>query len=185
MQVSCKSLAWDGKNNLSEYDERARVSWTPLHLATHFGAKEVVRALLRSHEADARDGDGRTALVHAASTGWAGVARVLLEGGADIEARGICGVMYSRTPLGHAAGKGHEGVVELLLDHGANAEAAAEDGLTPLCYAAAQGHGGVVRLLLNGGANARYKSKYGESPLYHADIQEHWDIVQLLLDHGA
>ena len=187
MQVSCEALVWEGngKPNHPDHDQMAPLNWTALHLATHFGAEEVVRTLLRSQDADARDGNGWTALSHAVSMGLTGVARVLLEGGADVDASGRCGLLYSRTPLGHAVMKGNEAMVELLLGHGANTEAAPGDGLTPLCYAAAQGHVGIVKLLLEGGADAGYKTRHGYSALYHADMQEHWDIVQLLVDHGA
>jgi ankyrin repeat protein len=59
----------------------------------------------------------QTPLHFAAEHGHAEVARVLLEHGADIEAKHI------ETSLHYAAKRGHEEVVRVLLEHGADVEA--------------------------------------------------------------
>lgn len=179
VKVSIKALSGDKAGWLTHLDFD---QWTPLHLTAHFGAEEVMRMLLRSHDPDARDGAGWTALAHAASMGWTGVARALLESGADIEARG----KYGRKPLCYAVRNSNEALVRLLLDHGANADIAFEDGIMPLDFAAARGHPGVVELLLRGGADARGDADaIVDPPLYYAGPHQHWRIVQLILDHGA
>ncbi|OWT42470.1 NACHT and ankyrin domain protein [Pochonia chlamydosporia 170] len=81
---------------------------------------------------------GLTPLSWAAKNECEAVVKLLLDRGADIEAKD--GV-YNRTPLLWAAEKGHEAVAKLLLDRGANIKA--KDGVydrTPLSWAAANGH---------------------------------------------
>jgi ankyrin repeat protein len=60
------------------------------------------------------DGNGQTALYWAAKGGHPAVMQLLLENGADIEAKNSKGW----TPLHSAAGRGNEAVVYLLLEKG-------------------------------------------------------------------
>ena len=64
----------------------------------------------------------------AASRGHEAVVRLLLEAGADKEAKNNGGW----TPLIIAAMNGHEAIVRLLLEAGADKEAKNKDGWTPL-----------------------------------------------------
>ncbi|MEX2121349.1 MAG: ankyrin repeat domain-containing protein [Pirellulales bacterium] len=92
---------------------------------------------------------GGTPLFWAAFSGQEQIAALLLEQGAEVDARGI----ESATPLYVASERGHAGTAKLLLDHKANVEAANERGLTPLYAAVSRGHEEVVEILLIGGAN--------------------------------
>ena len=56
------------------------------------------------------------ALHSAVCRGHVDIVKLLLEKGAELEARGK---VYGRTPLSWAAGNGHEAVVKLLLEKGA------------------------------------------------------------------
>jgi len=77
-------------------------------------------------------------------TGRADVAALLLDKGADREARdGESG----GTPLYHAASWGRAAVVELLLARGAVVNAANKAGVTPLTVAEKNGFPDVVALL--------------------------------------
>ena len=76
--------------------------------------------------------------------GSAEVARILLDQGADIEAReGESG----STPLHVAAGWGRVSVVKLLLDRGALKSVRNKAGKSPLEVAVESGHGDVAALL--------------------------------------
>src|SRR5207248_2110061 len=94
------------------------------------------------------DRGGFAPLAWAAGDGYEAVVRLLLDGGAAIEARDWDG----RTPLLWAAVNGHKAVVRLLLDRDAAIEAKDHYDRTPLSWAAEDRHEAVVRLLLDGGA---------------------------------
>eukprot|EP01035_Chromulina_nebulosa_P069312 gene69312-biopygen15067 len=103
--------------------------------------------LLRVHKT------GSTALHWAAGYGHAVTVTLLLDRGADIEAKDENGW----TALHDAAGNGHAATVTLLLDRGADIEAKNEDGSTTLHDAAGNGHAATVTLLLDRGADIAAK----------------------------
>ena len=79
-----------------------------------------------------KNGDSRRTLLHwAAFEGQKGAAELLLENGADVNAKDI----NKDTPLHLAAFRGSKEVVDLLLAHGADVNARNEMGQTPLSLA--------------------------------------------------
>jgi len=126
----------------------------------------------------ARTGAGEYAPLHtAARLGRVNVVRLLLEKGANVDARNDWGV----TPLHQAATEGRVGVVRLLLEKGADVDARASFGVTPLLFAASRGHVDVVRLLLEKGADVNAREVvFGHTPLDMARRGDHRDIVALL-----
>ena len=94
---------------------------------------------------------GLTPLSYAARNCRKAVVKLLLERGADVEARD----KDSLTPLLlHAAWNGHKAIVRLLLEKGADIEVRDEDGRTPLLlYAAWNGYEAIARLLLEKGVD--------------------------------
>ena len=122
---------------------------------------------------------GGTPLIIAAYNGHEAIVRLLLEAGADKEAKDNDGF----TPLINAAYNGHEAVVRLLLEAGADKEAKDNDG-DPLIIAAMSGHEAIVRLL-EAGADKDAKDKNGHTPLLEAAARGHEAIVRLLLEAGA
>ena len=111
----------------------------PLGLAAYFGHRAIVEFLLKSG-ADvsllARNAQKVTALHAGASRGAAEIVNILLEAGAEPNAKQERGFV----PLHSAAANGNATVVELLLKHGAAADARADDGKTPADMAAEAGH---------------------------------------------
>jgi ankyrin repeat protein len=76
-------------------------------------------------------GDLHTTLLHAAAyDGKAEIAKLLLQLGADVNAREVNG----RTPLHHAANNGHLDVIDVLVCHGTDIEAKDNGGMTPLMW---------------------------------------------------
>jgi uncharacterized protein len=120
--------------------------FTALHFPAFFGGLEVARLLL-DRDADV-DAHGRgwmtgTPLNSAAAGRHSDVARLLLECGADPDARQAGGW----TPL-HSAAHNHDiQMVELLLSRGADASATNDDGATVLSMAEEGGGGDVVARL--------------------------------------
>ncbi|KAL8295073.1 hypothetical protein RB600_000848 [Gaeumannomyces tritici] len=124
---------------------------------------------------------GHTPLRWAAEKGCEAFTRLLIENGADIEAKDRDG----RTPLHLAAENGHEGVARLLVEAGADKKAKDRDGRTPLYWAAMNGHEGVARLLVEAGANKEAKDGDGRTPLYWAAENGHEGVARLLVEAGA
>lgn len=118
---------------------------------------KVKNALERGATADAKAILFRwPALVLAAGEGHQKIVDVLLEHGADMNAKNNGGV----TALMSAAGGGHLEIVKTLIKHGADMNARAEHDWTALMYAASSGHKEVVRFLLdNNDADPNTKSK--------------------------
>jgi ankyrin repeat protein len=85
----------------------------------------------------------QTALYLMAACGHEAVVQLLLEKGADVDAKDNDG----GTALHKTAGSGHEAVVRLLLEKGADVDAKSNDGWTALHWAAESGHEAVVQLL--------------------------------------
>jgi predicted component of type VI protein secretion system len=102
--------------------------------ATRVGGMGEIRVMLKSDPGLVykKNGDSRRTLLHwAAFEGQKGAAELLLENGADVNAKDI----NKDTPLHLAAFRGSKEVVDLLLAHGADVNARNEMGQTPLSLA--------------------------------------------------
>lgn len=120
--------------------------WTPLHLAAHFGQKEIAAYLLSRGapvEARAQNAIGNTPLHAAVAGGQRTCVALLLQHGADVHATYENGL----TALHVAAANGDDASARLLLTHKARPDARAADGRTPLDHAKEKRHERLVRLL--------------------------------------
>jgi hypothetical protein len=147
----------------------------------------VMRMLeMKSIDVEARTGgkeDGMTCLEIAASNGYFDICRLLIDKGADIQAKSSGGW----TPLHSAAGQGgHIEIVRLLCDRGADIEARDNGGWRPLHYAAIYGHISIVKELIevrNADINARTNS--GRTALRLARDNGKSDIAAYLVSRGG
>jgi ankyrin repeat protein len=114
-------------------------------------------------DADAVTADGFTALHFAAFFGKPEAARLLLDRGADVDARGR-GWMTG-APLHSAASGRHVDVVEILLAAGADPNARQSGGWTPLHSGAHNGDVATVALMITAGADLEAESDDGASVL--------------------
>ena len=122
------------------------------------GRIEDVKSLLNDKSVDIneKNSTGWTALQYASHKDHCDVVELLLDNGADIEARiSDCYV----TPLIRACYNGHMSIVELLLDRGADIHAVSKNSIHSLYHACNKGHDSVVKLLLKHGANANSCTK--------------------------
>jgi ankyrin repeat protein len=169
---------------------------TPLMWCAGDAAK-VQLLLSKSAKVDARSKLGRTALlIAAAHDGATEAARLLIEKGADINARDEGGMSV----LEQAASSNHIELVRLLLAKGANVNTADGGGVTPLVAAAWSGdrNAPLVKLLIEHGANVNVRTgdtfevvKNGPlqlghlTPLQVACGMANYEAVKALLKAGA
>ena len=129
----------------------------------------------------ARSPDGFTALHYPAFFGVgdaAGVTRVLLEAGADVDARSAND--FAVLPLHSAVAGNHADVAALLIDAGADVNARQRHGWTPLHGAAQNGAADTVERLLAAGADVAATNDDGVSAADLAAGAGHEAIAALL-----
>jgi ankyrin repeat protein len=122
-----------------------------------------------------------TPLHYAVSTNQTEATRILLDAGADIEAKDI----DEWTPLYVAAWNGAKEAATLLLDWGASQNIRSSSGWTPLHAAAGWNRYQVAQLLLDRGANIEAKDSDHWTPLYVAAWNGSTETAKCLLSHKA
>ena len=163
----------------------AHAGMAPLLAATRdswHGRPEAVMTLL-ANGADPRaaDAEGNTPLHHAARSSDPGVAALLRDAAAELDARNHEGV----TPLGIACGSGNWRLARFLLERGAKTELA---NASPALLAAAGGEEddvAGVQLLLKHKAKVDARDRHGRSALHEAARAGHAEIASVLLAAGA
>jgi ankyrin repeat protein/mono/diheme cytochrome c family protein len=140
-----------------------------------------VKSMLAADKAlaNAGDGVGSTALMHAAASGTVAIMQALVDAGADVNAKNS----RAATALHWAAAD--DAKVKLLLLNGAAVNAKTVEGRTPL-YAAATMPGGAasIRHLLEAGADVNAATLVGATALFPA-VNASAEATKLLLDKGA
>ncbi len=139
----------------------------------------IGRLIRNGADVNARDGDGQTPLMLAASTDRPAAVSALLKGGANVNATNSIG----STALHLAALSGRARVVPLLLSGGADVNAKGAQHHTPLHNAARIGHIEIVKALLDAGADTDAKTTGGWTAQQLALEWGHRDIVPLLGDY--
>lgn len=133
-----------------------------IHDAIARGKIDVVKALLDKDPAlvKALDGKKKTPLHSAVTYKQMDAMALLLEKGADINARDITGM----TPLHVAAMLGRKEEAAWLLDRGADAAMMDEYGDMPIHTAAIFGHGQIIGLFVKRGMSYDIPNRDGETP---------------------
>jgi ankyrin repeat protein len=118
----------------------------PIHVAAFAGRVETLKLLLAKGvgvDTPTTNKFHSTPLLHAALTKQLAAARVLLEAGANVEAKEEGGLRA----LHLAAESGDLDMIRLLVDHHATIDAKADDGSTPAAVATKKGRTAAVQLL--------------------------------------
>ncbi len=120
--------------------------FAPLGFAVFFGQPEVVTALIAAGadvNQSSRESMKVTPLASAAAAKQTGIARLLIEHGANVNARAAGG----HIPLHEASANGNIELVRMLIEKGADVNAKTDDGKTPLDFAIEYKREEVVELL--------------------------------------
>ena len=179
-------------------EEMGRLKETPLAYMAWFGEVNAVRLLLKhGANANSRDGDGRTPLMHVASMvhdeRGPQIVKMLLEHGAAVNAQDNAGATALMIAAENAEEHNHcLEVMKLLLDAGADMNIVAENlnGGTALHTAfsfASQinEYDAPSDLLLSRGANINIQDKNGWTVLMDMVNEQDLRIVKKLLEKGA
>ena len=184
-------------------DTEIRSSWgqTALCMASSRGHTDVVRSLIgRGADLNAKSYDWTdygvgsevewTPLHAAIDQEHRDIALLLLEGGADTEARSD----DDETALYMASSRGHADIVQQLINHGADPNAECEHFGPYIDYpvkwaalhlASYNGVLTIARTLLECGANPNTSDALGNTPLHIASSEGEITVVELLLEYGA
>ncbi len=170
----------------ADVNARGHMRNMPLHDAASHGHLEAARALIRhGAEVNALRDANMTALHFASLSSRAAdnaaVAALLLDNGANLEARDVRG----KTPLAEAAFRGQADVLEVLLARGADPNVHNAQGATPLHLAAKEGSAPVTSLLLAAGAKREEPDDNGDTPLHVAARRGRVEVLRLLLSAGV
>jgi ankyrin repeat protein len=125
--------------------------------------------------------DEDIALIIASRDGDIEIVRILLEKGADVNAKTDTGT----TALFNAILYRHTEVVRILLENGADVHVKTMYGSTTLDMAIWYGDIEIVSMLLENGADVNAKGKYGSTALIKASENGHTEVVRMLLEKGA
>ena len=216
--------AWSGnldrvkaliKENPDLLHIKSEEGYNPLHSATTYNQKEVVKFLIDAG-ADKNVANlwGKTPFHRAAERGYLEIVEILLEAGADINIKDKRGW----TPLRWAISNGQKEVTELLLRRGAELNFIQSDYDRLLHEAADSGYEKLVKLILDkepdvyslnnrGGTllhsaafgdlknlaelmvkkefNIEAKNYYGMTPLHIAAYKGNKDVVEFLIEKNA
>ena len=168
---------------------------TPRHLLLTMWSHKVpdddvdsIRFFLeRGADVDTADNNHSTLLHQASFGGNIKVAHLLLEHGANIDARnkeGHTPLHRGLVRLGDGAGAHYFDTMRLLLEHGADVDALDDAQSTPLHMASEYGSAKATRLLLEHGANLHLKNSEGHTPSQVASAKGHKQIARLLSEHS-
>ena len=157
-----------------------------LTAATRGDAAAVKRLLAAGAATDARDGQGRTALLLATHGNHAETARMLIAAGADVNARDA----IQDSPFLYAGAEGRTEILKMTLAAGADFASTNRYGGTALIPACHHGHVEAVKILLNTKIDLDHVNRLGWTALLEAVIlgdggAVHTEIVGLLTKAGA
>jgi len=149
----------------ADFNKADQYGYTPLKRAIEGHHAEAAKAIIESGKADinAKDREGKTPLIVAASMGEKEIADTLITKGADVKAKDS----YDRTALHQAILLGQKELATVLIEKGADVNGADKTGQTPLTLAMQRNQTEIAELLKQKGAKepVMRDSLYGDYPM--------------------
>ncbi|XP_043482946.1 tyrosine-protein kinase Shark [Leptopilina heterotoma] len=167
--LKCGYRSLEAKNQLGQ---------TAVHLAAKDGADEILKKLIQNKASvNCRDSAGYTPLHYACQSSLPNTVRILILGGANVQARHT---ETGMVPLHEAASRGHKDVIEVLLSLNApvNPRTLADD--VPADLAKRNGHSECEKFLRN---YQPPSPKEKLSDWYHGTL-DRTDAIRLLRENG-
>lgn len=148
--------------------------------AVNEGNFEIVDLFVRANfNIHTEDDQNTPALIIALKKGYTIIGRILINAGADINAKDRMGM----TPLLLTCGKfssGNKEIAEMLIHKGANINARDLLGFTPLLLSLTGGVSGVAELLIEKGADLQAATRTGKNALSLAEMTGNTKIAELI-----
>ncbi len=177
-----RSFKMSGKNNPNGRYQIQLNGKLERYDFVYTGNLDIIKLLLvNGADINAKDTNGRTALIIAAITGDRAITELLLNKGANANDKDKNG----NTALMTTVNNGQREMSELLLAKGANVNDQTTSGITALMIAAQKGYREEIELLLRKGADVNAKDTAGRTALMFNIGDNKLDIVELLLANGA
>lgn len=159
-----------------------------LHWAAVMGKERLVEFLLKFKDCpfDEADDTGATPLILATLKGSLRICQMLIEHGANINARNLNG----HTAVKYAGSKNHKELLQYLLDCGGDPNARDHIGDTPLHRVSSMTHHECLRILLTHPKSSakiliNAQNNFGNTPLHLACEEDDATGSLMLIDHGA
>jgi ankyrin repeat protein len=159
----------------------------PIHDAARKGEVNKIKALLQADPKLVADQDknGDTPLHLACLHSQLAAAQVLIEAGADVNARNNYGAFTPGDLSAVFSSSNHQDPVSLLTVHGVDSRDM-KNGYTPLHLCLfANHHKELMELLIAKGSDVNAQASSGATPLYFAVLRDQPDDVKFLIEKGA
>lgn len=151
-----------------------------MHAVARGDAEDVQRHIQAGTDINAPQ-NGWTPLQQATVRGKTEIAAILLENGAEVDAR----TGSQKTSLIFSAERNFKELTEVLLKHGADVNAQDNTGWGAMHYAAAKDRVEMAEFLISQGAKVNLTSSGGGTPLIEGAASGSPEMIKLLLKHGA
>ncbi|CAJ1062648.1 B-cell lymphoma 3 protein homolog [Xyrichtys novacula] len=152
---------------------------TALHLCCEYAHHDCLSVVLPFSLSpiclEIRNFDGLSALHLAVLHGHEGLARMLIDAGADINAMDV---KSGQSPLMHAVESNNADMVHFLIERGSDVNGQSYSGNTALHSACGRGQVDTVRLLLKSGADSSLKNYHNDTPVMVAKNKKISDVLR-------
>ncbi|XP_066987838.1 LOW QUALITY PROTEIN: interaptin-like [Macrobrachium rosenbergii] len=183
--VSYESQSLDSFNStvsaeIDPYSKQDK-NFTKLHKWAFIGDVTKLKKFIRKVPVDSQDGEGKTALHHAAAQGRGDALLFLLGSKGNVETKDNNGM----TPFLRAVERSQLPIVQMLVQRRVDVQVTDNQGNSSCHLAAKTGAVDLLTLLLDCGGDCDAVNSLGRTPLHLACAENQQEIVETLLRHGS